>query len=464
MDRRSIIVVSVLGALIVAGITTGILLSSGSGSNSVSTPTSASTTVPTTAPASSTTSMPKIVSPATVPTTGPPTTVVIQPPSTSAATATPNRASDTGITAREIRVAVIADSAATAQGVQAWAAGVNQAGGLAGRTVQVDARLVASTADYAAAVSSACTTDFAVVGSSSQFDSQAGGLACGIPEVATQVFDATHRGLGTVFMAIPSKTGIVRVGAYRHLLSLGGCCRQYVLVPTAGPTRAATQAQVQGATAVGFTTAATPDVPDGATPADYAALVQDLVAKQATFANSGLGAASTVLLRQAAAANPGTHPVKWYCDERCATAAFLADGETAVERQNVDVGVNPLSDEHAIPSMAAYVREVKRFGPATLAGVESYSAGLLFERATRAVLTQNGLNGITRVRLLGALGGVHAFNAGGILGNTDVGSRQPTGCFALLRVHGGKLVRSFPAVARQLDCSAQNLQTITPGG
>jgi hypothetical protein len=357
---------------------------------------------------------------------------------------------------------VIADDAAVAHGVQAWATTINQAGGVAGRTLRVDVRLVTSPAGYSAAVAAACGADFAVVGSSSQHDGQSSGLACGVPELATRVFDPAHRTLGNSYAVVPTATGVTPVGAFKRILAtVSGCCRQYVLVPTTDPGRTATLQSVKGATAVGFTTAGTPDVAPGA---DYAALVRDLVAKQATFGRSGLGAASTIKLRKAAAADPGAAAVKaWYCDAGCGDVSFLAGGGAAVEGQLVDLGVNPLIDQHQIPAMAAYVRSVKRFGPPTVAGAESYAAGLLFEQTARQVVAANGDNGLTRVRLLGAVAGVHDFTGGGILGVTDVARRQPTGCYVLLRVQGGKFVRSFPTDPGRLDCGAQNLQTVTGG-
>jgi hypothetical protein len=114
--------------------------------------------------------------------------------------------------------------------------------------------------------------------------------------------------------------------------------------------------------------------------------------------------------------------------------------------------------------MAAYVKATRTVATPTVAGLESYSAGLLFEQVARQVVATNGPNGLTRVRILAALSGVHRFNAGGILGVTDVAARAPTGCFMLLRVHGGRFVRSFPVAPAHLDCGAQNLQNVPTGG
>jgi len=469
VDRRSLIVVGTLATVLAAAIVVGVVLSSGGGGNqSVRTP-SGSVTTTTVATVPPTTTTAPIVAPKTVPTLPPPTFVIhpgttTSTPATTAPTppTTVPGGSDIGISAHEIRIAVIADDPGGAHGVQAWATTINQTGGLAGRTLRVDVRLVNSQAGYSAAVAASCPVDFAVVGSSSQYDSASSGLACGVPELATRILDATHRGLPNAYAVIPTGTGVTPVGGFKRILAtVSGCCRQYVLVPTTDPARTATRQSVQGATAIGFTTAGTPDVAPGA---DYAALVRDLVAKHATFASSGLGAASTVHLRKAAAANPSAAAVKaWYCDTGCGDNSFLTNGGPAVEGQLVDLGVNPLLDQHQIATMAAYVRSVRHLGPPTVAGLESYSAGLLFEQVARQVATTNGKNGLTRVRVLGALAGVHDFTAGGILGVTDVAARQPTGCHVLLQVQGGKFVRSFPTDPGQLDCGAQNLQPV-PGG
>jgi len=310
VDRRSLIVAGVLGAVLLAAIGVGVGLSTGGGGNSAVRTPSGSTTLPPTsvAPAPTTSSIP-ISAPSTVAVPKP--TVVIQPTTTGPTPPTTVPSGQTGITDKQIRVAVLADTAPVARGVEAWALTVNQAGGLAGRMVKVDVHVVASPAGYAAAVAAACTTDFAIVGSSSQFDAQSGGLACGIPELATRIFTSGHQGLATSFAVIPARAGLVPVGAFKQLQTMtSGCCRQFVLVPTVEPGRGIVQASVRGAVAVGFTTAATPDVPAGAGPAEYKKLVTELVAAQATFARSGLGAPSTVLLRKAAAADPASGVVK----------------------------------------------------------------------------------------------------------------------------------------------------------
>lgn len=473
MDRRSVVIVGSVALALLVAIGVGIAFTTGgSGNQSVRTSPGSVTTLPSpaTLPTTSTT-RPVITAPAnTVPTLPQPTVVIgpsptTAPPAPPAPTTTtttrPSGRNDTGITDHEIRLTAIADTAPVLRGVEAWASALNRAGGLAKRTVRVDSRLVATPADYTAAISSACASSFAIVGSSSTFDTQSAGLQCGIPEIATRLFDPSHQSLPNAYAVVPTGPTLERVGAFKRLLStVSGCCRQYVLVPTNEPGRTATNRSLKAAETIRFTTAATPDVSPTATPADYAAIVADLVAKQATFARTGLGATSTVQLRKAAAANSGSGTVKaWYCDATCADATFLTAGGATVEGQLIDLGVNPLVDQHSLPAMGAFVRAMRHTGAApSVPALESYSASLLFEQTARQVIQASGDNGLTRVRLLGAAGTVHTFNAGGILGATDIAARQPNGCFMLLTVKNGHFLRSYPTAPGQLDCGPQNLR------
>jgi hypothetical protein len=472
MDRRSVVIVGSVALALLVAIGVGIALTTGgSGSQAVRTsPGSVTTTpIPVTLPTTSTT-RPAIPAPASTVPTLPKPTVVIGPSPTTApraptTTTRPSGGNDTGITDREIRLTAVADTAPVLRGVEAWAAALNRSGGLAKRMVRVDARLVTTAADYTAAVASACANSFAIVGSSSTFDSQSAGLQCGIPEIATRLFDPAHQALPNAFAAIPARSDLERVGAFKRLVTtVSGCCHQYVLVPTDDPGRTATMRSLRAAEMIGFTTAATPDVSATATPADYTAIAKDLIAKHATFARSGLGATSTVQLRKAAAADAGAGTVKvWYCDASCDDPTFLTSGGAAVEGQLIDQGVNPLVDQHAVPAIGAFVRAMRHVGATpSVAALESYSASLLFEQTARQVIQASGDNGLTRVRLLGAVATIHAFNAGGILGPTDIAARQPNGCFMLLTVKNGHFARSYPTAPGQLDCGAQNLHTGSP--
>ena len=51
------------------------------------------------------------------------------------------------------------------------------------------------------------------------------------------------------------------------------------------------------------------------------------------------------------------------------------------------------------------------------------------------------------------------FDADGMIGDTNVGERIPSPCFALLQVKGGKFVRVFPKKAGTFHCDPKNNAT-----
>jgi ABC-type branched-subunit amino acid transport system substrate-binding protein len=115
-------------------------------------------------------------------------------PTTAACSEGTKTASDKGVTASEIRLAAIADLSgvqtglfkSAAEGMQAFGAYVNYAGGICGRSVKVvvrDTRTNSGGND--SATKDSCSEDFAIVGSMSAFDSGGydAGNACGIPAI-----------------------------------------------------------------------------------------------------------------------------------------------------------------------------------------------------------------------------------------------------------------------------------------
>jgi hypothetical protein len=108
--------------------------------------------------------------------------------------------------------------------------------------------------------------------------------------------------------------------------------------------------------------------------------------------------------------------------------------------------------------MRTYFRLTGRAGDdASYEGLRAFVTGMLFEDAAKQMIDDHGDNGLTRVHLLDALGGIHDFTAGGIVGSTDVASGTPNGCSVLLHVVDGRFKRVNPADKAALDCGSQNL-------
>jgi Periplasmic binding protein len=480
VDKRQYAIVAVIG-LLAAFIGGGIaLLATNDDSESIrtdGTTTSSSSTLPTSTvppntaatappPTAAAAIPPETVVPGTivtVPTTRPPVTTTTHAPPTT--TTTHERGgSDTGISGTEIHLAVIADDPTPFQGMNAWMTSVNKHGGIADRKVRLDLFDTHGSADgYLAAVTSACNQDFAIVGSLSDFDSPAGAVDCAaIPDLPVEA-TPDHGAAANTFAAFPRNALTVAAGPYRWMVgNVDGCCQPFTLVPDSEPARARTLTMITAAQSAGFESGDTADVSASDGPDRYTEIVGQIDESASTFAESGLGLQSTVLLRQAAGGSaPGVKA--WYCDARCYDSSFVAGGGAAVEDELIGIETTPFTDKDQVDALRAYIHTTKHAGvQPTYTGLRAYVAGLLFERSAKAVVDASGNDGLTRVRLLDTLAGIHDFDGGGIIGTTDVGARTPTGCSVLLRVHNGRFTRTNPSAKGSLDCAPDNLVRIGP--
>ena len=286
----------------------------------------------------------------TVPPTKPPVTTTKPPVTTTTA---PDGSSDVGITPTEIHLAVIADTTTGFDGMSAWAEQVNKHE-IAGRKVVLDLLTSGGSAQgYAAAVQTACNKDFAIVGTFSAFDIDSDAAGCGIaiPDLPVEATGTAHAVAANTYAAFPRRPSTEAVGPYKWIAgNVPGCCAQYWLVPTAGVARGQTLATLDGAAKVGFTTAGMTDVSASDPASRYDDIVTELVDKHATFAASGLGADSTVLLRKAAGANaPGVKA--WFCGSSCYDRAFLTAGGNDVAGELVAIETTPVRREEPRPEV-----------------------------------------------------------------------------------------------------------------
>ena len=67
------------------------------------------------------------------------------------------------------------------------------------------------------------------------------------------------------------------------------------------------------------------------------------------------------------------------------------------------------------------------------------------------------MNGVTRKALFDELATIHDFDAGGMLGTTDIGNRITTNCYVLTQVKNGKFVRVTPSKKGTFDCKKRNV-------
>jgi ABC-type branched-subunit amino acid transport system substrate-binding protein len=401
-------------------------------------------------------------------------------------------ASDVGITASTIRVALIADvnnplvpglfkNSVTA--VKAWASEVNAAGGLDGHQVQVDfCDSGLNPNSTTSCVIKACQNDFALVGTSANalidladIDGckNAAGKAVGIANLAAFAFvpavcDQDTYGIGGVGSYCKTAkentpTYNVPVGDTRYLVAHNPGLHGIWLYDTDDPTFKLTQVPLfQAESNVGIKKDGQGFYPvSGAIPQSaYTPFVQQIKSSGSTFVYSDVTSQSMVLLRKEAQLQ-GANSVKvWMCNSGCYDPSFAQLGGATVNGTYANLLELPyLSDQKANPSLDKLITDVG--GPANFNNnaLGSYVMALLFQDAVNKVIASGQT--LDRASLFNVLNtDEHAFTANGIIGATDISNHVQSNCQILVQLQNGVWNRVNPTAPGTFDCNTANTSTL----
>jgi ABC-type branched-subunit amino acid transport system substrate-binding protein len=393
-----------------------------------------------------------------------------------------------GISADEIRIAVVADVEnplapglfeGAPNGVKGFAKYINSKGGLAGRKVVVDfidSHL--SPDDARNAIIKACSEDFAIVGTAALFlnnvDDLVGcvdkaGVATGLPEIPIVTTEAVQQCSPVSFpvnapqllcstkdehpQTFRANRGTVQY--YQRVLDkdLHGVFAYSNDLKSAS---AAGLVLARGSQAGGVKSDGEEGISGRAPQSAFTPLVQ-LMKDSASNYSLGTGPfTSTVALRKEAKLQ-GVDPddVVWDCFSNCYDERLIEQGGAEIEGQYVTLSQLPFSETKQNKALANYV---KFTGKDKIDGFGSYAwvAGLLFRDAVNSIVEKDGNNALTRKALLDALAQIHDFDGDGMWGTTDIGNRVPTPCFMLTQVQDGEFTRVYPKKAGTLDCKQSN--------
>jgi len=401
-------------------------------------------------------------------------------------------ASDVGVTAKEIRIAVVADVdnsfapglfKGSVDGVQGWAKSVNKRGGIAGRKVVVDFLDSKLSADEARnAVIQACSEDFALVGTSALFlnnvDDIEGcvdraGAKTGLPDLAVVTTEVEQQCSPTTYGINPPQIVCAtkdrhpqtyqgnagRVAYYRKQVGKklhGAFVYASDLKAANNSTRAIAVPLQQAGVGVDQEVDVSSRVPQTV----YTPIIQRMKDKGSNFFNNGGPFNATVAARKEAKIQGLTDPdIIWDCTLQCYDRRLLEQGGADVERQYVQTGFLPFEEAASNPMLKRFLRNVGKEN-ADAFGVQAFASGVLFEQAVEQAVKADGVNGVTRKALFEQLATIHDFDAGGMIGTTDVGGRKNSPCFALVQVQGGKFVRVWPKRPGTFDCKASNRREV----
>ena len=403
-------------------------------------------------------------------------------------------AAEIGVSDDTITVTVVADTGSpikpglfkgSLDGLNAWAAYVNDNGGLACRRVIVktaDSRL--SPDDARNAVLEACRDSFALVATTAIFFQDMSALetcvdgsgdTTGLPDVAVLQTEPSHQcsKLSYAVLPIPGSCPYRGSGARTftygrtanafYLENVGDDLHGVQIIPRDLPSTIAVAVPVAAAVdKLGINTDEEMGMSALAIQSDYAGVVQAIKEHDATFVRNSLDYTGNVMMRKEAQAQ-GVSGVKvWDCSLQCYDPRFISEGGSAVEGHYVWLQFLPLEDVNENAQLQALFEYEKRQGHVPDAfGLMAWLAGELFAQAVNNVVAAHGPNAITRPNLLTAVREIHDFTGGGIAPPTDIGNKRLSTCAVGMQVKDGEFVRVDPPTPGEFDCDDNRTVTVT---
>ncbi|MFN8025462.1 MAG: ABC transporter substrate-binding protein [Acidimicrobiia bacterium] len=408
-------------------------------------------------------------------------------------------ATEVGVSATEIRIAVIADVdnpfapglfKGAVDGVKAGAAYLNSkagGGGLAGRKVVVDfydSKL--NGAESRNATIQGCQNDYALVGTSALFLTQVddivncqdkAGQAVGIPD------------LSAVTTGVPESCSPMAFPAYGTAIVCDTVTQNpQSFLGNEGPAKweiSQSKQPLHGVTIVGNDTK---DAARGGTILGLAAqgagikadqgdpvvavsgrdpqsvftpIVQKMKQDGSNWTLNVASANQALLLRnEAQLQGIDSKSVVWECAS-CYGNSLVKDNAASFEGESQFLGFLPFEEASANKTVANFLKFMKQVGgtPDQFAAY-AFAGTIAFADAVNAIVEKDGVNGLTRSNLITAVKGLTDFDAGGMLGTRSFKTGATTSCFLMVKFTNGKWVRQYPAKKGTFDCKSSNMQTI----
>jgi ABC-type branched-subunit amino acid transport system substrate-binding protein len=364
-------------------------------------------------------------------------------------------ATDTGVTATSITLAVASDLSGvqgglfrtTHQAMSAWAAMINSQGGLFGRRVNLKLRdTQARDTSNAAVVSDSCRDSFALVGSMSAFDGggASAGEACGIPDITAITVNDKRSKASNVYPVYPVRADKIPIGPANYIKEkypdvIDHAAMVYL---NAGVTKANALQRVKAYETVGFKFKI---YEVQVLEANYTPTVQRMKEDGVEYVTMVANYQSIQKLVAAMDQQNWFPKVRDWDSVAYAQNFLTCSGSPCAGTDGSNIFMNITMNEEAAgnPELQLYQQWLSRVAPGAKPdyfGFYAWSAGQLFAKVHKDVGAK-----ITRKAFLAGLKNVHSWNGNGLHAAHDIGAKIMSPCFMYIEVRSNKFARKDPA-------------------
>jgi hypothetical protein len=400
------------------------------------------------------------------------------------------KATDVGITDKEIHIAVIADvdtplapnlfkaSKDAVQGVGKYLNSKAGGGGLAGRKVVVDfydSKLNPN--ETTNAQIQACENDVAMVGTSSVFMSSVDnmrnckdstGAATGIPDIPFVTTALAQQCSDESFPIAPPqvecatkdqhpqtfRANVSRGLYYNQKFGKGKLHGVYVFGNDSKQARDSSFVSLGALRDIGIKSDKDFDLRSSDPQSAYTPVIQEMKADGSNYGQA-ITANQMVLMRKEATLQGLTGVKVWDCGVGCYDEEnFLKAGGSDVDGQFVDTLFLPFyskAEQKANPMTGNFVKFTGKDKIASF-GAYAWAAGIAFRDAVDAQVKAGGVNSVTRKTIFEQLNKINKFDAEGMLAPIDLAGRQVSNCSVTMQVKHGDYVRVSPTKVGTFKC------------
>ncbi len=374
-------------------------------------------------------------------------------------------ATDQGVTDTDITISTIQDISGPRPGlfqgnkdaIDAFAAYCNSLGGVLGRKLKLN-DLDSALFGHRDKTVEACGSAFAIVGQAAALDSAGAqaGVDCHIPDIPAFTAEAPHAGAINVVQPLPNPINSLAVGMQRYLANKNPKKVKHaaMLFVDLSVTQVTARKRMEGYAKVGYhydyqQSIAIAELNWG--PEIEAFRSRNIGVFDVVSDLTNLVGLEKALRTQNVIGAIGESDQSGY------DQGFIDSAGPAGEGTYVIATTVPFEEARTSREMRLFLEwlhKTRADATPTALGVQGWSAGLLFATALKTLGSD-----VTRAKLMDALHTIHQWDGHGIHAPSDPGAGKASGCFAALRVKGGKFVREFPD--KGFSCDPKNVTTLT---